>query len=59
MGAALLTVALQLAVIYTPGINRAFGAAPLRPGELAVTIAASSVIFIALELVKWARRILT
>lgn len=59
LGAALLTVALQLAVIYTPGINHAFGAAPLRPGELAVTIAASSVIFIALETVKWAHRTLT
>ncbi|HQT74847.1 MAG TPA: cation-translocating P-type ATPase, partial [Acidiphilium sp.] len=56
LGTVLLTVALQIAVIYTPGINRAFGASPLSPGELAVTIAASSVIFIALELVKWARR---
>ncbi|HQT61495.1 MULTISPECIES: HAD-IC family P-type ATPase [unclassified Acidiphilium] len=56
LGTVLLTVALQIAVIYTPGINRAFGASPLSPGELAVTIAASSVIYIALELAKWARR---
>ena len=56
LGAVALTFSLQLAVIYIPGVNAAFGAAPLSLPELAVSIAASSLIFVILELVKWGRR---
>ena len=56
LGAVFLTFLLQLVVIYTPGLNRAFGAAPLRFAEFAAVIAASSLIFIILEFVKWVRR---
>ena len=57
LGAVGLTFALQLAVIYTPGLNAAFGAAPLSLGELAVSLAGASLIFVILEIVKWRRRV--
>ncbi|WP_288039172.1 HAD-IC family P-type ATPase, partial [Acidiphilium sp.] len=57
LGAIGLTFALQMAVIYTPGLNGAFNAAPLTAAELAVCVLASSLIFILLELVKWVRRL--
>lgn len=54
--AVLLTFALQLAVIYMPGLNTAFKAAPLTLAELASSIALSSLIFVLVELEKLARR---
>lgn len=54
--AVLLTFALQISVIYTPGLNTAFKAAPLTLAELASSIALSSLIFVLLELVKLTRR---
>ncbi len=56
LGAIFLTFLLQLAVVYTPCLNQAFGAAPLRFTEFAAVTAASSLIFIILEFVKWVRR---
>ncbi|GAN79659.1 cation-translocating P-type ATPase [Acidocella aminolytica] len=56
LGAVLLTFFLQLAVIYTPGLNQVFNAQPLTLAELALAIGASSLIFILLETVKWVRR---
>jgi Ca2+-transporting ATPase len=55
--AVLLTFALQMVVIYTPGFNAAFKAAPLTLGELVSSIALSSLIFILIEAVKWVRRL--
>jgi Ca2+-transporting ATPase len=51
-----LSVALQLAVIYVPALNEVFHTAPLTAGELVFCFAASSVAFCAAELEKWARR---
>ena len=56
LGAVALTFLLQLGVINTPGLNTAFGAAPLNLSELSICIGASSMIFIMLELAKWIRR---
>lgn len=51
-----ITVGLQLAVIYTPWLNRLFRTSPLSPGELALALALSSVVFFAVEAEKLARR---
>jgi P-type Ca2+ transporter type 2C len=55
-GAVLLTVALQLAIIYSAPFNGVFGTQPLRPIELACTVLAGSSIFFAVETEKWLRR---
>jgi Ca2+-transporting ATPase len=52
----LLTVGLQLAVIYTPWLNRLFRVSPLTPGELLAAFGLSSVVFFAVEAEKLARR---
>ena len=52
----LLTVGLQLAVIYAPGLNRIFRTVPLSPAELLLAFALSSVVFLAVEAEKLARR---
>lgn len=57
LGAVMLTFVLQLGVIYLPGVNEAFGVAPLTFAELIISIGLSSLIFVMLELVKWVRRI--
>ncbi|HWS12682.1 MAG TPA: cation-translocating P-type ATPase [Rhodocyclaceae bacterium] len=51
-GAVLLTVALQLAVIYVPWLNGIFRTAPLSVGELAACFVLSSVVFAAVEVEK-------
>ncbi len=56
LGAVALTVALQLCVIYIPVCNRLFGTAPLAPGELALALALSAVVYGALEAEKLLRR---
>jgi Ca2+-transporting ATPase len=56
LGAVLLTFVLQLAVIYVPFLQRFFDTNALTAGELALSLAASSVVFIAVELDKWRRR---
>ena len=56
IGAVLLTFILQLAVIYVPFLQNVFDTAALTVGELLISLVASSVIFIAVELDKWRRR---
>jgi Ca2+-transporting ATPase len=43
------TVGLQLATLYVPVLNRIFKTAPLTAGELALCLALSSVVFLAVE----------
>lgn len=49
LGAFALTFALQMAIIYVPFLNPIFKTEPLTFGELAFTLALSSVVFIAVE----------
>ncbi len=56
-GAVLLTFALQLATIYIPALNPIFNTAPLSLNELLAVLAASSVVFIAVELEKVVKRV--
>lgn len=56
LGAVALTSTLQLATIYMPALNTVFKTEPLTLNELAITIALSSVIFIAVEIEKWWKR---
>ncbi len=53
LGSILLTFVLQMAVIYLPFLNRAFSTTPLGLIDLLISLAFSSVIFIAVELFKW------
>jgi Ca2+-transporting ATPase len=55
-GAVLLTVVLQLATVYVPFLNPVFRTAPLSPRELGLTLGLSSVVFFAVEVDKWIRR---
>jgi len=48
-GAVLLSVALQLAVVYLPTLNDIFHTQPLSAGELAVCFALALVVFVAVE----------
>ncbi|MBS0559068.1 MAG: cation-translocating P-type ATPase [Proteobacteria bacterium] len=56
LGAVLLTVALQLAVVYAPPLNPVFHTVPLTLAELIGCVAVSSIVFFAIELSKWALR---
>ncbi len=56
LGALLLTVALQLAIIYSPFFNTIFKTQPLSIYELAITLVVSSVVFWAVEIEKWVNR---
>jgi Ca2+-transporting ATPase len=56
LGAVLLMVLLQLAVIYVPILNSLFGTQPLRLAEIAWAVSAASVVFFAVEIEKWIRR---
>lgn len=47
---------MQLVLVYFPPVHDWFGAASLGPAELAVTVAASTTAFIAVELEKLLRR---
>ncbi|HAT73207.1 MAG TPA: ATPase [Elusimicrobia bacterium] len=51
-----LTLGLQLAVIYAPWLNAVFRTVPLSPRELAAALALSTVVFLAVEAEKLARR---
>jgi P-type Ca2+ transporter type 2C len=53
LGAVLLTFALQMAALYVPFLNRIFKTEPLDPVELALCLALSSVVFVAVEIQKW------
>lgn len=56
LGAVLLTFILQLATIYLPFLHPIFKTAPLSWDELAVCLALSSVVFVAVEAEKWLLR---
>ena len=53
LGAVLLTTALQLMTIYVPMANALFKTAALSAGELALSLALSAVVFVAVEIEKW------
>jgi Ca2+-transporting ATPase len=53
LGAVVLTFLLQMAIIYIPAMNRIFKTEPLTAGELLMAIAASSIVFFAVEVEKW------
>ena len=50
------TVVLQLATIYVPALNGIFATEPLSIGELAVCLAVSGVVYVAVEVEKAVRR---
>ena len=56
LGSVLLTFALQMAVIYMPFLNRAFSTTPLSLRDLLISLAFSTIVFFAVELVKWLRQ---
>lgn len=56
LGAVLLTFSLQMATIYLPALNAVFKTTPLTPGELMITLALSSVVFVAVETEKLLKR---
>ncbi len=56
VGAVALTVVLQLATIYVPFLQPVFKTQALSPGELAAALAASTVVFWAVELEKLIKR---
>jgi Ca2+-transporting ATPase len=56
VGAVLLTFALQLAVVYVPFLQTIFQTVPLSLPELAICLAASALVFWAVEAVKWIGR---
>ncbi len=55
-GAVVLTVLLQLAVVYVPALNTLFSTVPLSPVELGACFAAAAAILVAVEIEKWLRR---
>jgi len=55
-GAALLTFALQMAVVYVPALNPIFKTKPLTLPELVFTLLLSTIVFTAVELEKFFRR---
>ncbi len=56
LGATLLTLALQMAVLYVPVFQPVFKTEALSLDELVLCLALSSVVFVAVEIEKWLRR---
>jgi Ca2+-transporting ATPase len=56
VGAFVLTFVLQMATIYVPQLNPIFKTEPLSLNELIITLAASSLVFCAVEIEKWFKR---
>ena len=52
------TFALQLALIYVPFLQRFFNTKPLAPRDLTIALVISLVVFAAVELDKWIRRVI-
>lgn len=59
LGALLLTVVLQLLIIYVPLLNVIFKTHPLSVFDLCLTVLASSIVFWAVEIEKWVFRSLS
>jgi Ca2+-transporting ATPase len=53
LGAVLLTVLLQLAVIYLPVLNGIFHTQPLPAADLAICFALASLVLVVVEIEKW------
>lgn len=53
VAAVALTVALQLSIVYVPGLNAVFHTAPLTLAELALCLALAAAVFVFVELEKW------
>jgi Ca2+-transporting ATPase len=53
IGAVLLTVVLQLALVYVPALNPIFNTQPLSGEELAVSALAPALVFVGVEIEKW------
>jgi Ca2+-transporting ATPase len=53
VGAVLLTVLLQLALVYIPALNPIFNTQPLTWEELAVSTLAPALVFVGVEIEKW------
>jgi len=56
LGSVLLTIVLQLGVIYIPAMQVIFNTRPLGPEDLAISLGLSLVVFIGVEIAKWIRR---
>ena len=56
LGAVLLTLVLQIAVIYVPFLQKLFKTAALSAGELLLSLVLSRVVFWGVELEKWLMR---
>ncbi|MCF7821158.1 MAG: cation-translocating P-type ATPase [Mariprofundaceae bacterium] len=56
LGAVLLTLLLQMAVIYLPALNAIFHTQPLPMFDLTVCLALSSLVLVAVEIEKWLMR---
>jgi Ca2+-transporting ATPase len=56
LGAVLLTLGLQMAVVYLPFLQKVFNTTALPLSDLAVSVGLSLVFFLILELVKWLQR---
>jgi len=56
LGAFALTFVLQMATLYVPFLNPIFKTEPLSVWELTLTLAASSIVFFAVEIEKWRKR---
>jgi Ca2+-transporting ATPase len=56
IGAVVLTFGLQLAVVYVPFLQTIFQTVALSPQELAICLGASTLVFWAVEAVKWIAR---
>ena len=53
----LLTVALQLALVYLPALNAVFNTAPLSAFELMLCVVCGAVVMVAVEIEKWCVRL--
>jgi Ca2+-transporting ATPase len=56
LGAVIITIALQLAVVYVPALNRLFRTVPIAPEQLAVCMGCGLAILAVVEVEKWTRR---
>jgi Ca2+-transporting ATPase len=55
LGSILLTFVLQMGVIYLPFMNEAFSTVPLSLPDLLISLAFATIVFFAVEFVKWLR----
>lgn len=56
LGAVTMSFLLQMAALYVPFLNRLLHTEPLKPAEVAITLAASAIIFMAVEMEKFIKR---